>query len=186
MRNNDDPNKSDSELEEESVKIVKERRGHALEKFFNVPEGSTETEKVSVSYPVKRHELYDDKDSEIEKEFHTIFEKSMEGYESLAILLDSVDPRYRGRLAEIAASYLNTALNAVSKKAAQKEAIQTMKLKENTAQNKTKVAGSTTNIAFVGDHNSALKILKMIKNREKIETIDADVIEFNDEEDAQE
>lgn len=142
------------------TKKVKEKRGHALEKFFNVPEESTEMERVVVSYPLKKSNEYDDKDAEIEKELHNVFEKAMEGYESLSEILDNVEPKYRARIAEVAATYLNTALNASTKRAGQKESIQKLKQKQQEIDKKASGSKTTNNIVFNGDRNEFLKFLR--------------------------
>jgi len=139
---------------------VTERRGHALEKYFGVPEESTEMERVIHSSPLKKSEEYDDKDSEIEKELHGVFEKAMSGYESLSDLLAGVDPKYRARLAEVAATYLNTALNASTKRAGQKESIEKLKMKQQEIDKKSSTTKTTNNIIYNGDRNDFLKLLR--------------------------
>lgn len=153
-----------------TIKKVKEKRGHALEKFFNVPEESTEMERVLVSYPLKKSGDYDDKDSEIEKEFHDVFRRAMEGYESLSDILDKVEPKYRARIAEVAATYLNTALNASTKRAGQKESIHKIKQKQQEIDKKASGSRTTNNIVFNGDRNEFLKFLR--GDKEEREPID--------------
>ena len=142
------------------TKKVKEKRGHALEKYFEVPEESTETERLVVSYPLKKSKDYDDKDSEIEKEIHRVFERAMEGYESLSEILDNVEPKYRARIAEVAATYLNTALNASSKRASQKENIKKLEMKQQEIDKRSSTSKTTNNIIHTGDRNEFLKFLR--------------------------
>lgn len=155
-----DQNENTEELNEPIKRKVKQKRSHALEKFFSVPEESTETDKVVVEYPLKKSDDYDAKDAEIEKELHNVFEKAMEGYESLSEILDSVEPKYRARIAEVAATYLNTALNASTKRASQKESIKKLDMKQQEINKRASGSKTTNNIVFNGDRNEFLKFLK--------------------------
>lgn len=164
------------------TKKVKEKRGHALEKYFDIPEGSTEEERIMVSYPLKKSEEYDDKDSEIEKELHKVFEKAMEGYESLSDIIDSTEPKYRARMAEVAATYLNTALNASTKRASQKESIQKLIMKREEIDKKAATGKTTNNIAFIGNRNDLLKLVMQEEqeNEKDKEAIDIEAVEVEE------
>jgi len=91
---------------------------------------------------------------------HGVFEKAMSGYESLSDLLAGVDPKYRARLAEVAATYLNTALNASTKRAGQKESIEKLKMKQQEIDKKSSTTKTTNNIIYNGDRNDFLKLLR--------------------------
>jgi len=151
------------------------KKGHALEKFLNIR--PTEIDKPEYeNAELIKIDSYDDKDSEIEEQVQDIFNKAMHGYLNLETVLDSVEPKYRARLAEVALQYLKTGLDAANSKAKQKETVEKIKLRENSLD---KGGNTTNNIIFKGDRNDFLKQMREAMNDE--ETIDAEVIERDDE-----
>lgn len=155
----------------ESDEIDSNKKGHALEKFLDIPPTVMEKEEYN-NNPLKKHEDYDDKDAEIEKQFEEIFNKSMTGYLNLEGVLDSVEPKYRSRLAEVALQYLKNSLDAANSKAKQKESLDKIKIKQESISPESK----NNNIVFKGDRNDLLKqMTKMMKEGQ--EPIDAEIVE---------
>lgn len=90
---------------------------HPLEDAFGIPKGTTPipyTETVSAEIVVT--EDYDEKDTEIEAQLQEVYELALAEFESQSNRVGS-DSRYAARNSEVAAIFLNTALNAVGKKA---------------------------------------------------------------------
>lgn len=107
----------------------------------------------------------DEEDKEISKKIDNIYDSAMEAYQNQTAYVEILEPRYAARNAEVAANYLNTALNAVSLKAKVKG-------------EKRKTAGgfipyannNTTNNVVVADRN---QLLQMILNDGKSKIIDS-------------
>lgn len=148
--------------DEDYKKVETEKKAHALEKWLNLEEGSTEVDKVRYEFPRKESERYDPKDREIEEQAHKIFEEAMAGYHTLESLLEKIEPKYRARMAEVALAYLNTALSATDSKSKQKESLEKLRLQEEKiTRNSQKKPGST--IFVTADRN---KLLKELRNQE--------------------
>jgi hypothetical protein len=96
----------------------------------------------------------DEEDKEITKKIDDIYDSAMEAYQNQTAYVEILEPRYAARNAEVAANYLNTALNAVSLKAKVKG-------------EKRKTAGgfipyannTTTNNVVVADRNQLLRMI---------------------------
>jgi hypothetical protein len=96
----------------------------------------------------------DEEDKEITKKIDDIYDSAMEAYQNQTAYVEILEPRYAARNAEVAANYLNTALNAVSLKAKVKG-------------DKRKTAGgfipfannNTTNNVVVADRNQLLRMI---------------------------
>lgn len=151
--------------------MVKENlKKHPLEDIFNIEPGSTydmttssssEDEMIAVPQQAVAQSYQDDaEDIDINKKIESIFEAAMDAYENQTALTEIVEPRYAARNAEVAAQYLNTALNATA-------------LKARTKNDKRKTApfipfGNNTNISgnniVVADRN---QILEMLRNKNK-------------------
>lgn len=158
--------------ESDSKKSIKKEKGeHALEKWLEIEEGSTEMERVEYESPLEKAEQYDKKDHEIEAEAHEIFKEAMTGYHSLESLLKDIEPKYRARMAEVALGYLKTALDASGSRQSQKESIEKLRLQKE----KIDKSGNNgnTNIIGVGDRNEMLKMLRKIQD-DKNGVIDID------------
>ena len=89
---------------------------HPLEDAFGIPKGTTPIEFTeAVSQEVVVTEEYDDKDTEIEQQLQEVYELALAEFEQQSGR--PVDPRYAARSGEVAAQFLNTALQAVKHKA---------------------------------------------------------------------
>lgn len=143
-------------------------RRNPIEKFFNI--SSTPNEK-KIDYEPRdlvEDPSYDDKDAEHEKDIQEIFELAMTGYLNMETLLDSIEPKYRARMAEVALDYLKTGLSAANTKIKQKSDIDKLKLSEKKTQKSS--SNTTNNIIFSGDRNDFLKqFYDAMKNDDAIE-----------------
>lgn len=162
-------------VDDSEEKPVK-RGAHALEKFLNIEPAPMEKVKFE-SKPLVKHEEYDEKDAELEKQMQDIYDKAMSGYMTLEQLLDGVEPKYRARLAEVALGYLNAGLNAISGKTKHKEHKDKLLVKSKTPP----AQGNTTNIVFTGDRNEAIRLAKKaMQQAEDSTAIEGEVVEKND------
>lgn len=103
--------------------------------------------------PAKPHED-DEEDKEINGKIDEIYGAAMDAYQNQTAFVEILEPRYAARNAEVAAGYLNTALNAVS-----------LKAKVKNEKRKIGQAGfipygnNTTNNVVVADRNQLLKMM---------------------------
>ncbi len=149
--------------------MVKENlKKHPLEDIFNIEPGSTydiariddDNEMIAVPEQAVAPTYQDDaEDRDINEKIETIFEAAMDAYENQTALTEIVEPRYAARNAEVAAQYLNTALNATALKA------RTKNDKRRSSQfvpfNNTNISGSNVVVA------SRNEILEMLRNKNK-------------------
>lgn len=132
-----------------------------LESVFDIEPGTTispiqkpapmKTEIVSTN-DADTSSLINEEDKEIAQQLATIYGYAVEAFEQQTNLITEVDPRFAARNAEVAAQYLNIALNSVNSRAT----IRQNKLK-------LKVDGSTPGTVnqnlIVADRNELLRLL---------------------------
>lgn len=143
-----------------------------LETVFNIAPGSTKTNELAeyeddnmIAVPASEvSQSYQDdlEDADINEKIEKIYEVAMETFENQTAMMEIVEPRYAARNSEVAAQYLNIALNATSLKA---------KTKNEKRKSSTFIPfGNNTNISgnniVVADRN---QILDMLRNKEKNE-----------------
>lgn len=99
----------------------------------------------------------DEDDKEIDANITQVYDKAIQAFEQQAEMIEIVDPRYAARTAEVAATYLNIALNAMAVKSRTKSD----RVKRNQAfvpyANGPK---TVNNNLIVADRNSILKALR--------------------------
>lgn len=138
---------------------------HPLEEFFDIQRGSTELEVIERDTDLVEIQEYDKKDVEIEEQFQEVYDSAMDGHDTLAEEVHTVEGKYKARMGEVAVQHLNVALNAASSKAKLKE-------HKDKLENKGKSSGShITNNTLIVDDRSAL--LAELRNRLNGETEDA-------------
>ena len=96
----------------------------------------------------------DAEDKEINGKIDEIYGAAMEAYQNQTAFVEILEPRYAARNAEVAANYLNTALNAVSLKAK----VKNEKRKVGQA-GFIPYANQTTNNVVVADRNQLLRMM---------------------------
>lgn len=150
---------TDDDNDKDYKKVETEKKAHALEKWLNLEEGSTEVDRVKYDFPMEKSDRYDPKDREIEEQAHEVFKEAMGGYHTLDSLLQEIEPKYRARMAEVALAYLNTALSATETKNKQKESLEKLRLQKEKilkdGENK-----SSRKIFVTADRNKLLKELR--------------------------
>lgn len=100
-------------------------------------------------------EHYDGKDVEVESQFQVVYTKALEGYEIQSQELEFVEGKYKARIGEVAAQFLNTALAAAREKRALKE----HKDKLNIEAMKATGPKTVNQNLIVADRNEILKVL---------------------------
>jgi len=99
----------------------------------------------------------DEEDKQIDENITQVYDKAIQAFEQQAEMIEIVDPRYAARTAEVAATYLNIALNAMAVKSRTKSD----RIKRNQAfvpyNNGPK---TVNNNLIVADRNSILKALR--------------------------
>lgn len=139
---------------------------HQMEEIFGIESGSTE--QLPAAYDPKAAapiEMYDVKDKEIEDQYQEIFNAAMLAFHEQSDSVDVIDPKYRARAQEVAANFLNTALQSVNSKAGLK---QTKEKHILTAQKNMNDSGKNDTVIF--DRN---ELLKAIREKRETKTIDA-------------
>lgn len=91
---------------------------HPLEEVFDIESNTTiVVRKTREPTILVDHDLYDNKDKEIEGQLQEIADTALEAFHDQSKVIDDVDSQFIARNQEVAAQYLNTALAAISKKA---------------------------------------------------------------------
>lgn len=127
---------------------------HPVEQVLELQEGSTmvpTSEREGIELTVT--EEYDDKDHEVERQFHEVYESAMTAFEQQQQDNEIIEPKYRARNQEVAVQYLNTALSAAREKANMKQH------KDKLVQKSTKGPNTVNNNLVVADRNEVLKNL---------------------------
>jgi hypothetical protein len=152
-------------------------RANPLESVFNIEPGSTPTfadpsynvgnERASTLIDPTSGEMLprtiEPDSTELEKEeriedlhidsqLEGIHDNAIIAFEKQARMADEVDPKFAARNAEVAAQYLNIALNAVNSRVDAKFKRQKVRL----AKNVTKAPNTVNNNVFVADRNAML------------------------------
>lgn len=97
----------------------------------------------------------DEEDKEISGKIDEIYDAAMDAYQNQTAFVEILEPRYAARNAEVAAGYLNTALNAVSLKAK----VKNEKRKLSSPAGFIPYGNNTTNNVVVADRNQLLKMM---------------------------
>ena len=128
---------------------------HPLEGFLDIEPGTTVVEyQESAPTELVLHTEYDDKDNEIEDQFQEVYDKAMDAFDAQSDITDQVEGKYAARNAEVAAQFLNTALNAAKEKSsmkAHKDKLDVAKVRAG--------APGTVNQNLIMDRNDVLRAL---------------------------
>lgn len=112
-----------SEQDNNPNKVEKEKNiEHPMEDMLDIEEGTTVKQYEETQPPeLVEHSQYDEKDNEVEEKFDTVYYKAMDAFEAQSELSETVEGKYSARNAEVAAQFLNTALNAVKEQSTMKQ-----------------------------------------------------------------
>lgn len=127
-----------------------------MEQVLDLEEGTTMVESQErVPTEAVQVAQYDEKDMEIENQLQELYETAMFQFEVQAGITQQVEGKYAARNAEVAAQFLNTALNAVQTRATVKSG----KDKIKATAPKQSGGAVTNNNLVVTDRNELLRIL---------------------------
>ncbi len=92
-----------------------------FEELFDIEPGTTE----AVIQPpaikdIDSPEMEDEEDKHVSKQLETVYEYAIESYEQQTNTVQSIDPKFAARNAEVAAQYLKIALDAADTRAKNK------------------------------------------------------------------
>jgi hypothetical protein len=139
---------------------------HPLEDVLDIPSNSTEIDVIeheSKEIQVIDHPDYDDKDQSIDSQFQEVYDLAMDAFERQAEDAEIIEPKFRARTQEVAAQFLNTALNA----AKEKSYLKVHKDKINIAKAKATGPQTVNNNLVVADRNELLKKMMGESNEEE-------------------
>ena len=135
---------------------------HPLEQFFNIEPAvlqqpdpgyqMVEVEKQSAVPEVVK----DEEDVKIDKKIDDIYDAAMSAFQLQSAYTEIVEPRYAARNAEVAANYLNIALNAATSRARVKTD------RQNRGQFVPYNGGKNTTNVIVTDRNTILQALSTV------------------------
>lgn len=129
---------------------------HPMEEVLDLDSGTTLVEyHAPIGGELVVPSDYDEKDQEIDQLYQDVYDTAMAQFEQQASVVTTVEGKYKSRAGEVAAIYLNTALNAAQAKAKAKE----VKDKLNVQEKKAATPGTLNQNLFVGDHDELLKLL---------------------------
>lgn len=150
---------------------ITEYTTHPLESVFDIEPGTTLTEYTErTPLELTEYEPYDNKDKEIEEQIQEVYSLALNSYDSVTDNVDGLEPKYVARAHEVAAGYLNIALQAAREK---KELKQTKdKLEKMT---KVQKGGNTTNILV--SHSDILEMVRDMKIPSYDDYLEGEVIE---------
>lgn len=152
----------------DTKKVQKEKLvEHPMEGILDIESKSTSipiTERQTTDIAETTTEAYDDKDIEIETQFQEVYDAAMDAFDDQNSQTDQVEGRYQARNGEVAAQFLNTALQAAKEKSNTKQ----HKDKLSIARGKLTGAGNATGgNLIVADRNDILKAFQDI-SEEKV------------------
>jgi len=130
---------------------------HPMEGVLDIEEGTTVIQQIEPRRAELVHaDEFDDKDVEIEEQFQEVYDAAMGAFDQQSIDTAAIEPKYRARNQEVAAQYLNAALNAAKEKSNMKQHKDKLTVAKVKAQN----SGTTNNNLIVADRNEILKHLR--------------------------
>ena len=143
-----------------SVSTTKQQQiSHPLEKELSIQDQSTVIDVNQTETQLISHVEYDNKDDEIEQQLQEVYDLALDGYQQQSINASTVEGKYKARVGEVAAQFLNTALGAVREKNLQKKYKDKNVLDKNKLKALLPVKNVTNNNLVVADRNEILKML---------------------------
>lgn len=143
-----------------SKKEIEVSTKHPMEEVLDIEPGTTIVPKTVVSTDLVPHTTYDKKDDELDEQFQTIYDEALTAFGDQQEETEIIDPKYKARNAEVAAQFLNTALNAANSKMTLKSL--TDKLEVSKA--RLGKVSTVNNNLIITDRNSILRLLEEEEN----------------------
>jgi hypothetical protein len=142
---------------------------HPLEEILGIESGSTldiESEYAVAPAPAQALPAVvekDEEDVEVDKKIDTVYDAALAAFKNQTEYTEIIEPRYAARNAEVAANYLNIALNA----AATRARVKTERKRANTFVPFNNGGGKTTNNLIVADRNEILRMIQVDDRKEE-------------------
>jgi hypothetical protein len=85
-----------------------------LEDIFEIEEGTTERALQLIPSSTEMTAIDETEENEISIQLNSVYNYAMEAFEQQTANVQTIDPKYAARTAEVAAQYLNIALSTVN------------------------------------------------------------------------
>ena len=133
---------------------IEESTGDFMNSYMQVPESS-----VPVTAPAAPEK--DAEDAENDRRIDEVYDLAIEAYKQQTEMVEIIDPKFAARNAEVAANFLNIALNAATSKAKIKTDRKRVGIFNPAAKNQ-----STTNNVIVASQEDILRMIDSDKSKE--------------------
>ena len=131
-----------------------------LEDIFEIENCTTEQALQLAPVSTEMSSIDETEETEIAVQLNTVYNYALEAFEQQTANVQTIDPKFAARTAEVAAQYLNIALNAVNTRVGSRDRRE--KRKGGKIENQT--AENIQNNIIVADRN---EILRMIKSQDE-------------------
>lgn len=133
---------------------IEESTGDFMDSYMQVPESS-----VPVTAPAVSEK--DAEDAENDRRIDEVYDLAIEAYKQQTEMVEIIDPKFAARNAEVAANFLNIALNAATSKAKIKTDRKRVGMFNPAAKNQ-----STTNNVIVASQEDILRMIDSDKSKD--------------------
>lgn len=126
-----------------------------LEDIFDIEAGTTERALQIVPASTEMTAIDDAEEEQIATQLSTVYSYALDAFEQQTANVQTIDPKYAARTAEVAAQYLNIALNAVNTRFSNRDRREKRKGGRIESQN----ADTINNNIIVADRNELLRMM---------------------------
>jgi hypothetical protein len=126
-----------------------------LEDIFDIEAGTTERALQIVPASTEMTAIDDAEEEQIATQLSTVYSYALDAFEQQTANVQTIDPKYAARTAEVAAQYLNIALNAVNTRVSNRDRREKRKGGRIESQN----ADTINNNIIVADRNELLRMM---------------------------
>jgi hypothetical protein len=149
---------------------------HPLQSVFNMDDNEVDIEKEygqgemmqspnATFTPAEAPlDLKDEDDKLVEKRIDEVYDAAMGAFQNQTAFIEVIDPKFAARNAEVAANYLNIALQAANSRAK----VKTDRKRANQTFVPYNQSGKTTNNFVVADRNEILKMIAIDGDQKKL------------------
>lgn len=127
-----------------------------LEDIFDIESGTTEKALQLVPQSTEMASIDETEETEIAVQLNTVYNYALEAFEQQTANVQTIDPKFAARTAEVAAQYLNIALSAVNTRVSNRDRREKRKGGKIENQN----AENIQNNIIVADRNELLRMIR--------------------------
>jgi hypothetical protein len=127
-----------------------------LEDIFDIESGTTEKALQLVPQSAEMASIDETEETEIAVQLNTVYNYALEAFEQQTANVQTIDPKFAARTAEVAAQYLNIALSAVNTRVSNRDRREKRKGGKIENQN----AENIQNNIIVADRNELLRMIR--------------------------